>query len=306
MKTVVTGGAGYVGNLLSEALLKAGHDVTIVDNFVYGYDAVLHMVGHPNFHIVKQDIRDKDRDYVKEADAVFHLAAISGYPACEANPNSAHLINVQATKGIVDKLGKGQLLFYASTTSLYGPHGDVCTEDGPVHTESSLYSLTKHQGEQSVMERENSVSLRWATVFGVSPRMRAGLLLNDFVEKAVQEKTLVIYSGKSKRSFMHVRDSVAGYLFTLDHFEQMKNGIFNMGDARLNYSKLDLAYMIQQHIDYEIIESGLDDRDGRDFIVSYDKAAALGYKCEITVERGIAELVKLFRFYTPNSFIRPI
>ncbi len=306
MKTLVTGGAGYVGNLLCKALLGAGHEVTIVDNFVYGYTPVLHIVGEPKFQVIKKDIRDPDRDYLKDADVIFHLAGISGYPACEANPNSAHLINVQATKDIAESLSRDQVLIYASTTSLYGPHGNECTEESPVHTEFNLYSLTKHRGEQHVMERENSISLRWATVFGISPRMRAGLLMNDFVEKAVQERTLVIYSGRSKRSFMHVRDSVIGYLFALDHLSEMRGGIFNMGDKRLNYSKLDLARMIKKHVDYEIIESGLDDADVRDFIVCYDKAAALGYGCGITVEEGVAELVKLYQFFTPNSFIRPI
>lgn len=306
MKILVTGGAGYVGNLLCKALLDAGHEVTIVDNFLYGYDSVLHLIRNPRFEVIKRDIRDHDRPYLKDAEVIFHLAAISGYPACEANPNSAHLINVQATQEICESLGKDQLMIYASTTSIYGNQGKVCVEDGPVDTTGNLYSLTKHQGEQFVLQRDNAISLRWATVFGVSPRMRAGLLMNDFVEKAVKDRTLVIYSGHSKRSFMHVWDSVQGYLFTLDHADDMRGQIFNMGDERLNYSKLDLAEMIKKHLDYEIINSNLSDTDIRDFIISYDKAAALGYRCEITVEEGISELVKLYEFYTPNSFIRPI
>lgn len=306
MKILVTGGAGYVGNLLCKALLDAGHEVTIVDNFLYGYDSVLHLIRNPRFEVIKRDIRDHDRFYLKDAEVIFHLAAISGYPACEANPNSAHLINVQATQEICESLGKDQLMIYASTTSIYGNQGKVCVEDGPVDTTGNLYSLTKHQGEQFVLQRDNAISLRWATVFGVSPRMRAGLLMNDFVEKAVKERTLVIYSGHSKRSFMHVWDSVQGYVFALDHADDMRGQIFNMGDERLNYSKLDLAEMIKKHLDYEIINSNLSDTDIRDFIISYDKAAALGYRCEITVEEGISELVKLYEFYTPNSFIRPI
>ena len=306
MKILVTGGAGYVGSLLCPALLDAGHDVTIMDNFLYGYDAVLHFIRHPKAQVIKRDIRDQDRSYLKDQDVIFHLGAISGYPACEANPNSAHLINVLATQEISQSLARDQLLIYASTTSLYGAHGGTCTEDGPVDTASNLYSLTKHQGEQAVMERENSISLRWATVFGVSPRMRAGLLVNDFVARAVQERTLVIYSGHSKRTFLHVGDSVKGYLFALEHGDVMRGQIYNMGDAGLNYSKIDLANMIKQHVEYEIVESALSDKDIRDFVVSYDKAAALGYGAEISVEDGIAELVKLYRFYTPNSFVRPI
>lgn len=307
MKILVTGGAGYVGNLLCEALLEGGHEVTIVDNFLYGYDSVLHFVRNPKLEIVKKDIRDQDRSYLKDKDVIFHLASISGYPACEANPNSAHLINVQATREISEALSKNQLLVYASTTSLYGSHGEVCPEDGPIDiTTANLYSATKYEGEKSVMQRENSISLRWATVFGVSPRMRAGLLLNDFVQKAVQEGTLVIYSGRSRRSFLHVRDSVKGYLFALERVERMRGQVYNMGDKRLNHSKMELAMMIKEHLDYEIIESALSDKDIRDFVVSYDKVAALGYGCEISANEGIAELVKLYRFYTPESFIRPI
>jgi len=307
VKILVTGGAGYVGNILCKELLEKGHEVTILDNFLYGFTSVLHFVGHPNLRIIKKDIRDKDRDYLNHQDVVYHLAAISGYPACEASPNSAHMINIVATKEISESLSKDQLLIYASTTSLYGSaHGNVCYEDSPVETEHNLYSFTKHEAERYCMERENSISLRWATVFGVSPRMRAGLLMNDFVQKAVQERTLVVYSGLSKRTFMHVYDSVCGYMFALDHVDQMKGDIFNMGDATLNYSKLDLVNMLKSYIDFEVVESGMTDKDIRDFNVSYEKAERLGYKCKITVEEGIKELVKLFSFYTPNSFIRPI
>lgn len=307
MKILVTGGAGYVGNILCKELLEKGHEITIIDNFLYGYTSVLHFVGHPKLHIIKKDIRDKDRDYLGDKDIIYHLAAISGYPACEASPNSAHMINIVATKEISESLSKDQLLIYASTTSLYGSaHGELCREDGPVDTRHNLYSFTKHEAEKYCMDRENSISLRWATVFGVSPRMRAGLLMNDFVQKAVQERTLVVYSGHSKRTFMHVLDSVYGYLFALEHVEQMQGGIFNMGDAALNYSKLDLVNILKHYIDFEVVKSGMADKDIRDFNVSYEKAECLGYGCKITIEEGIEELVKLYSFYTPNSFIRPI
>ena len=307
MKILITGGAGYVGNILSRELLNKGHEVTILDNFLYGFSSVLHLVGHPKLNIIKKDIRDADRHYIIDHDVVYHLAAISGYPACEASPNSAHMINVVATKEIVDSLSDDQLLIYASTTSLYGSaDGNVCREDGPVDTSHNLYSFTKYEAEKYCMDRENTISLRWATVFGVSSRMRAGLLMNDFVQKAVQERTLVVYSGHSKRTFMHVLDSVYGYLFALDHVNQMTGGIFNMGDANLNYSKIDLVNMLKKHIDFEVIESGMTDKDIRDFNVSFEKAEKLGYGCKISVEEGIEELVKLYSFYTPNSFIRPI
>ena len=305
MDILVTGGAGYVGNLLAKALLEAGHVVTIVDNFMFGYESILHIVSHPNLHMIKTDIRNKDLSYLDDKDVIFHLAAISGYPACEANPNSAKLINVDATARIVDYLAKAQLLIYASTTSLYGASGSVNDEETEVKP-ASLYGITKYQAEQGVMQRENSISLRWATVFGVSPRMRAGLMVNDFVEKAVHEGTLVLYSAHSKRTFMHIRDGVNGYLFALNHADQMRGQVYNMGSEELNFSKSEIAENIQRYLSYEIVESSIGDKDVRDFYVSFAKVRALGYTCEHTLDEGIRELIKLYRFYDPNSFIRPI
>ena len=255
---------------------------------------------------MRRDIRDPDRSYLKGQDVVFHLAALSGYPACESNPNSAQLINVDATYDLAGEMAPDQLLIYASTTSIYENTGTVCTEDMALEPQAGLYGITKYEAEKICMERENSISLRWATVFGVSPRMRAGLILNDFVQKAVQERALVIFSGRSKRSFMHVRDSVKGYLFALDHAEQMAGQVFNMGSDLLNYSKLDLADMIRQRVEFDIIESRLADKDIRDFMISFDKAQAIGFGCDISVEAGIDELIKLYSFYDPNSFVKPI
>jgi nucleoside-diphosphate-sugar epimerase len=305
MKILVTGGAGYVGNLLAKALLEAGHKVTIVDNFMYGYESVLHSVAHPNLEIIKTDIRNENLSYLKDKDAIYHLAAISGYPACEANPNSAKLINVDATARIVDHLSKDQLLIYASTTSLYGASGSVSDEETEV-TPASLYGITKYEAEQLVMQHENSISLRWATVFGVSPRMRAGLLVHDFVEKAVHEGTLVLYSGHSKRTFMHLKDSVNGYLFALNNADQMRGQVYNAGHEELNFSKREIAEKIKEHLPFEIVDSSFGDKDVRHFFVSFAKIRALGYSCEHTLDEGIKELIKLYRFYDPNSFIRPI
>lgn len=305
MKVLITGGAGYVGTPLAKALLEQGHEVTILDNFMFGYDSVLYLVGHPKLHVIKQDIRNQDTAYLKEPEAIFHLAAISGYPACEANPNSAQLINVEATRRIVKSLSKHQILLYASTTSLYGAVGATSTEDTPV-TPASLYGTTKREAEQICLEHTRAISLRWATVFGVSPRMRAGLLMNDFVEKAVHEGALVLFKADSKRTFMHVNDSVKGYVFALNHADSMAGQIFNMGSERLNLSKRDIANAIRKYVKFEIVEAATPDKDVRDFYVSFAKAKAMGFDCDVDLDTGIRELVKLYRFYDPNSFIRPI
>jgi nucleoside-diphosphate-sugar epimerase len=305
MDILITGGAGYIGNLLAKSLLERGESVTVVDNFMYGYDALLHIAGHPRLDVIKTDIRNEDHSYLKGKDVIYHLAAISGYPACEANPNSARLINVEATESIVKNLDKDQCLIYASTTSFYGSEGRNCDENTPVEP-VSLYGVTKYQAEQIVMQRENSMSLRWATVFGISPRMRAGLLVNDFVERAIHEGTLVLYSSHSKRSFMHLRDTVKGYLFALDHLNEMSGEIFNMGSERLNFSKRDIADAILKYVKFEIIESNVFDKDIRSFEISYAKARALGYECKASLDEGVQELIRLYKFYDPNSFIRPI
>ena len=304
-KVLVTGGAGYTGVPLCEALLERGFFVTLVDNFLYGYDPVLHLVGQKNLEIIKRDIRIENRDYLKGKDAVFHLAGISGYPACEANPHSAKLINIEATRQIAKELGKQQLLVFASTTSLYGSSGSRSTEDTPVHP-VSLYGISKQEGEKIVMARENSISLRWATVFGASSRMRSGLLVNDFVEKAVQDRTIVLYDADSRRTFMHVLDLVAGYLFSLEHVEKMVGGVFNMGSERMNFTKREIALEIQKRVPCEIMEAKLGDKDIRNFMVSFEKAKAIGFDCRLGLMDGIEELLKLYSFYTPYSPIRPI
>ena len=305
MKILITGGVGYTGVMLASSMLDQGHEVTVVDNFLYGYESILHLVANPRLHVVKTDVRNSDMSYLATPDVIYHLAAISGFPACAANPNSAYLINVEATKRIVDHLSPDQLLIYASTTSNYGSNGSIGTEDCALEP-VSVYGITKHKAEEFVMARENSISLRWATVFGASPRMRAGLLVNDFVERAVSENVIVLYDAESKRSFMHVNDLVRGYLFALENQDQMRGEIYNMGSDRLNYTKLEIAEHIQSMLQCEIVMSQIGDKDIRNFQVSYAKARALGYDCETSLEDGIAELIKLYRFYTPNSFIRPI
>lgn len=306
MKVLITGGAGYVGTILAKRLLTDGYEVTILDNFMYGYGSVLHLISNPRLNIIKTDIRNENLSYLNDKDVIFHLAAISGYPACEANPNSAELINYVATKRISNYLSKDQALIFASSTSLYGSSGTLSNEEtklAPV----SLYGVTKVKAEEDIMQRENSISLRWATVFGVSSRMRAGLIVHDFVEKAIKEGTLVLYSGNSKRTFMHINDSVEGYLFSIENFEKMKGQIFNMGNESLNFSKKEIADKIfEYYSDFEVIDSSMEDKDVRHFLVDFSKARSLGYECNYTLDDGIVELIKLYKFYDPNSFIRPI
>lgn len=208
MKILVTGGAGYCGVPLCAALLAAGHHVTILDTFMFGYAPVLHLLSNPKLEIVKEDIRGPTLSrYLSDKDVVFHLAGISGYPACEANPASARLVNIDGTRNLCQQLYKSQILINASTTSFYGASKTECRETDPI-TPVNLYGESKKIAEDICMERANSISLRWATVFGVSPRMRDDLMVNDFVRRAMRERVLVLYDPDSTRTFIHIDDLV--------------------------------------------------------------------------------------------------
>jgi nucleoside-diphosphate-sugar epimerase len=296
MNILVTGGAGYKGVLLTEALLKENHHVTILDNFMYGYDSILHLINNPNLQIIKLDIRNLGEKILKDYDVIFHLAGISGMPACAANPHSAEIINVEATRKLVGFTSKNQILINASTTSFYGAATTECDENVEV-SPVSLYGKTKYEAEKIVQERENSISLRFATIFGVSTRMRNDLLTNDFIYKAMTERVIVIFAGHSKRTFVHIKDAIMAYVFALNNFENMKNEVFNVGDKSLNFSKIDIANAINKYVDFEIIDSSLPDLDNRNFLVSFEKINNLGYKTKYTLDDGIQEMIKLYSFY---------
>ena len=299
MKVLVTGGAGYFGVMLSKALLDKNHKVTILDNFVYGYEPVIHLLEYKNFKIIKQDIRNNLERYLGKYDAIYHLAGISGYPACEANPNSAELINVVATRDLVEKLSKDQIIIYASTTSFYGKSGEVMDESSKI-SPVSLYGITKYKGEQIVMEKENAVSLRFATIFGVSPKMRIDLLVNDFTYKAVNDRCIVLFEGGTKRTFLHIRDAINAYVMALEKNDKMKNEVFNVGSNCMNYTKLEIAEAIKKYTHCTIIDSEIKDLDLRNFIVSFEKIEKVGYKVNYSLEYGIKELLKLYKFYKPH------
>lgn len=305
MNILVTGGAGYKGIVLTQELLNLGHQVTILDNFMYGYDSVLHLSGHPSLDIVKEDIRNISASSVAGCDAVFHLAAISGYPACEANPHSAKLINVDASRRLGEALSKDQWLIYASTTSFYGNSGRVCTEESEVHP-VSLYGMSKYQAEQILLERENTVALRFATVFGVSPRMRIDLLVNDFTYKAVSDRCIVLFESRAKRTFLHIKDAIAGYILALDRFGDMRGQVFNVGHDSMNYTKLEIAQHAQAFADCKIIDSDMSDLDARNFAVSFEKIGSLGCSPKWTLDDGIEEMVRLYQFYRPLATYKTI
>ena len=300
MRILITGGGGYKGLKLAPPLLEQGHSVTIFDNFMYGYEPTLFLFKYPNVEFVQKDIRNIEKTDLEGFDVIYHLAGISGYPACEANPNSAQMINVYATERLVSLLSPSQFLVYASTTSFYGKSGAECTEDTPVEP-VSMYGITKYEAEKICMAHPNAVAFRFATIFGVAPKMRWDLLPNDFVMRAVQERALVLFGSQSVRTFLHIDDAIAAYLMVLDHQDKMAGQIFNVGANDMNFSKLTLAEKIKDHVEFAIIDSSLSDPDIRNFIINFDKISALGFRPKKSFQEGLRELVKLFRFYRPKS-----
>lgn len=295
MKILVTGGAGYKGVKLVAKLLSKGYDVTILDNFMYGFEPILHLVENKNLTVLRQDIRNKI-DNISQYDVIFHLAGISGFPACSANPASAQFINVEATKDLVASLNEKQLIIYASTTSFYGKSGAPCNEETPVDPVSH-YGGTKYRAENIVATHKNFISLRFATVFGFSPKMRMDLMVNDFVYKALKEGVVVLFDGYAKRTFIHIDDAVDAYIFAMENHETMKGNIYNVGGNHLNFSKLEIAQAVQKHINFRIIDSDVKDKDVRHFIVSFDKIQKIGFVPKKNLDDGIVEMMRIFKFY---------
>lgn len=296
MRILVTGGAGYKGILLTEELLKLGHDVTILDNFMYGYDSTLHLIGYKNLTIRKVDIRNIKESDVNSYDVIYHLAGISGMPACANNPHSAESINFDSVKKMSSFLSKDQLLINASTTSLYG-FTETIADENSIVSPVSIYGKTKLESERVVQERENSISLRFATVFGVSPRMRNDLMVNDFTYKAIHDRNIILFAGDAKRTFVHIKDAVRSYLFALENQNIMKGNVYNVGDEKMNLSKKDISNNIAKYVKFELIDSSLSDLDKRDFEISFTKIKNLGFNLEYDLDYGIQELVKLYSYY---------
>jgi nucleoside-diphosphate-sugar epimerase len=304
MKVLVTGGAGYKGTVLTRKLLDKGYDVTLIDNFMYGFEPVMHLATMKNLEIIRHDIRNGIPG-LQKYDVIFHLAGISGFPACASNPHSAQLINVEACRLIAKDLSQSQMLINASTTSLYGKSGEPCDEETQVDPVST-YAMTKLAAEEILHEKPNVISLRFATVFGFSTRMRMDLMINDFVYKAVKEKVIVLFDSFAKRTFIHVEDAADCYLFAMDNYDMMKGGIYNAGGNNLNFSKDEIADKIKQKVDFSVVNSELKDKDLRHFIVNFDKIEKLGFKPSKTVEYGIDELIRVYGFYEYYSHFKTI
>jgi nucleoside-diphosphate-sugar epimerase len=299
MNILITGGAGYIGSVLTPTLLTNGHAVTVVDNFMFRQNSLTDCCHYPAFHVVRGDCRDEAtmKPLIAKADVLIPLAALVGAPLCDRDPMAAQTTNLDAVAMLCRLASEQQWILMPVTNSGYGvgEKGKYCTEDTPLRP-ISLYGVTKVKAEEKVLERQNSISFRLATVFGMSPRMRVDLLVNDFVHRALSDRAVVIFEGHFKRNYVHVRDVVRAFLHGLDKFATMKGRPYNVGLDDANLSKLELCAVIKKHLPrFVFLEAPIgEDPDKRDYIVSNARIAATGFKPGWDLDRGIQELIKGF------------
>ena len=298
MKVLITGGAGYLGSTLTKHLLEAGYSVTVLDNLMYDQVTLLHLFGNPKFQFELGDVRDKKllQELVGLNDVIIPLAAIVGMPACKANPELTVAVNYQQVADIVEVLRDDQKLILPNTNSQYGSSDSIITEESPFNP-LSLYAKTKCDAENIMLEKGNGVSLRLATVFGVSPRMRTDLLVNDFVYKSVVDGYLVLFEAHFKRNYIHVQDIARTFQFIIENYDKCKGHAFNVGLSTANLSKLELAEKIKLHIASLVIKQDdfKEDFDKRNYIVSNEKLEALGWKPIYDLDYGIKQLISAYK-----------
>jgi len=294
-KVLITGGAGYLGSVLTEVLLNKGYNVTVLDNLSYKQTSVAPFTYHPNFDFILGDVTNDSllKSLVTTHDVIIPLAAIVGMPACKANPELAIKVNYQQVKNITEWVNKDQMILIPNTNSQYGSSTEIITENSPFKP-LSLYAETKCDAEKAVLDSGNGIAMRLATVFGMSYRMRMDLLVNDFVYKSLTDKYLVLFESHFIRNYIHVRDIANTFLFMIENYKQCNNNAFNVGLSSANMSKLQLAEKIQNYIpDLVIVQNEFKkDFDQRNYVVSNQKLEDKGWKPQFTLKKGIQELIK--------------
>ncbi len=305
-RIVVTGGAGYYGSLVVRQLLADGYQVHVIDNLMYGPMSLMELFIHPRFSFTRGDVLDTEllKRELDGAWACVHLAALVGYPLCKKEPERAVAVNVGGTKSVIAALDPATRLIYASTGSNYGEVEGICTEETPLNP-LSLYGETKTEAEYLCMARGHVSSYRFATAFGLSPRLRLDLMINDFTWQALVQRYLVVYEKHFRRTFIHVRDMARCVQHTLDHWEQMQGHVYNVGDDSMNFTKEEIVHLLQTKIQFacHFAEVG-SDADKRDYEVSYKKIRETGFRTSITMEQGVQEMVRglsLLEFRKPYS-----
>lgn len=307
MKILVTGAAGYIGSILTPLLLQAGHKVTAVDNFIYNQSPLLDWCLDDNLTLVRGDVRNKSmmEKHIKEADAIFPLACLTGAPLCAQDPYGAQTILFDAIDEMLKITSKNQMIVFPTTNSGYGigEKGKFCDEKTPLRP-ISLYGKLKVQAEEAILSSGHGITLRLATAFGVAPRMRLDLLVNDFTYRAVHDRFVVLFEAHFKRNYIHVRDISKAFIHSINNFEQMKNEPYNVGLSDANLSKMELCQEIKKQIpDFYFVEATIgEDPDKRDYIVSNDKIEKTGFKPDVSLAKGIGELIKAYKIIKRNQY----
>ncbi len=296
---LITGGAGYIGSMLSTELVKLGYTVTVIDLLQFDRSSLNHLYYYKNFKFIKADIRNKKimKKLILKHEFIVPLAALVGAPLCEKNKKLAISTNYTAIKIILSLVKKENKIIYLTTNSGYGigEKNKYCDEESPLRP-ISLYGKTKCDSEEAILKFRNSVCFRLATVFGYSYRMRTDLLVNNFVFTAIEKKKLSIFEPHFRRNFIHIKDVVAGIIFSINNFNRLKSNVYNLGLSTANISKISLAKKIKKqlkNLKIKIIKNK-SDPDKRDYFVSNRKIEKKGFKAKISLEEGIGELIQIF------------
>ncbi len=306
-KILITGGAGYIGSVLTPLLLRSGFHVTILESFIHKQNSLMDCCSDKNFEIIRGDCRNEHlmKELIRDKDIIVPLAAMVGAPACDIDPLAAKSTNVTAIEMLVKIASPSQWILYPTTNSGYGigEKNKFCTEETPLKP-ISLYGITKAQAEKTILDRGNSLTFRLATAFGASPRMRTDLLVNDFVYRAVTDQAVLIFEGHFQRNYIHVQDIAKAFLHGIKNFDSMKNNTYNVGLEDANLSKIELCQLIGKQIPrFVFIEAPVgEDPDKRNYIVSNQKILSTGYKPDRSIEDGIRELIKCYTIVRKNQY----
>jgi nucleoside-diphosphate-sugar epimerase len=307
MKVLITGGAGYIGSVLTSVLLEKGYSVTVLDNLANCQDSLLYIAHHKNFNFIKGDARNRPllESVISKFDVIIPLAAVVGAPACDRNPILAETLNFGAIKTLNELRSKQQKIIYPDTNSGYGigNKDGYCTEDSPLNP-LSLYGRTKVQAEKLLLDTGNCLIFRLATVFGVSPRMRIDLLVNDFTYRAMFDRVLVLFEAHFRRNYIHIRDVADTFVYGIEKYDLLKNKPYNVGLSSANLTKLELANKIKEHIpEVTIIQSEIGvDPDKRDYLVSNKRLESTGWMPTRSIDDGIVELKKAYTLINNNRY----
>lgn len=300
---LITGGAGYIGSMLTQDLLSLDHNVTVLDNFMYQQSSLGHVCYHPNFRLYRGDVRVKSDilPILKQADIIIPLAAYVGAPLCDRDPVGATSTNKDAIFMMLDYLSQEQLVIMPTTNSAYGT-GNYCTEESPLKP-ISRYAIDKVEVEKKLMDHANATSLRLATVFGMSPRMRIDLLVNDMVYRAVNDGFVVLFESHFKRNYIHVLDVCQAFTMAIEN-KNMRGQIYNVGLSSANVSKRELCDTIKQYVPrFEIVEAEIGkDKDQRNYIVSNEKIEKEGFNPNFDLNMGIQELISGYQMLKNTKY----